>query len=158
VITHGCVQNRQKQGKWLENGKEKYYLSGVKVSRRLHEDDPDKWIPREVLRVPNAQLRCSLLNRMGYDRLLGKIEHRVIDQVDDGGQLVEIDTGLSDNAAARLDKTMRLLKVVCPSTRQVYVLRVPPETKTYDNARQWTFGLRTASINEGAQFDLVRET
>ena len=158
VVTHGRVQNRQKQGKWLENGKEKYYLSGVKVSQRLHEDDPDKWIPREVLRVPNAQLRCSLLNRMGYDRLLGKIEHRVIDQVDDGGQLVEIDTGLSDNAAARLDKTMRLLKVVCPSTRQVYVLRVPPETKTYDNARQWTFGLRAGSINEGAQFDLVRET
>jgi hypothetical protein len=158
VITHGCVQNRQKQGKWLENGKEKYYLSGVKVSRRLHEDDPDKWIPREVLRVPNAQLRCSLLNRMGYDRLLGKIEHRVIDQVDDGGQLLEIDTAVSDDSPFGLDKTMRLLKVVCPSTRQVYVLRVPPETKTYDNARQWTFGLRAGSINEGAQFDLVKET
>jgi hypothetical protein len=35
---------------------------------------------------------------------------------------------------------------------------VPPETKTYDNARQWTFGLRAGSINEGAQFDLVKET
>jgi len=158
VITHGRVQNRQKQDKWLENGKETYYLSGVRVSRRLYEGDPNTWRPDEVLRVPNTQLRCSLLNRMGYDRLLEKMKHKVIDQGDDGGQLLEINTAVSEDSPFGLDKTMRLLKVVCPSTRQVYVLRVPPETKTYDNARQWTFGLRAGSINEGAQFDLVKET
>jgi hypothetical protein len=95
---------------------------------------------------------------MGYDRLLEKMRHKVIDRADDGGQLLEIDTAVSEDSPFGLDKTMRLLKVVCPSTRQVYVLRVPPETKTYDNARQWTFGLRAGSINEGAQFDLVKET
>jgi len=81
VITQGRVQSRQKQGKWLENGKETCYLSGVKVSRQLYEDYPNTWNPREVLRVPNAQLRCSLLNKMGYDRLLDKVEHKVIDQL-----------------------------------------------------------------------------
>lgn len=158
VVTHGRVQNRQRQDKWLENGKEMYYLSGVKVSQRLYEGDPNTWQPREVLSVPNTQLRCSLLNRMGYDRLLEKMRHRVIDQADDGGQLLEIDTAISDHSPSGLDKTMRLLKVVCPSTSQVYVLRVPPQTKTYDNARQWTFGLREASIREGASLELVKET
>jgi hypothetical protein len=158
LITHGCVQNRQKQGKWLENGKEKFYLSGVQISRQLYEDDPSKWNPREVLSIPNAQLRCSLLNRMGYDRLLDDVPHRVIDQADDGGQLLEIDTAASGDSASRLDKTMRLLKVICPSTRQVYVLRVPPETKSYDNARQWTFGLRQQDIEQGVHFDLAVET
>ncbi|MBN2272144.1 MAG: hypothetical protein JXN61_16135 [Sedimentisphaerales bacterium] len=158
VITHGCVQSRQKQGKWLENGREHFYLSGVKVSRQLYEEDPNKWKPHEVLRIPNAQLRCSLLNRMGYDRLLDKVEHRVIDQAEDGGQLVEIDAAISDHSAFRPDRTMRLLKVICPSTQQVYVLRVPPEAKTYDNARQWTFGLREREIEQGVRFDLAVET
>jgi len=158
VITHGCVQNRQKQGKWLENGKENFYLFGVRVSRRLYEDDPGKWNPHEVLRIPNAQLRCSLLNRMGYDRLLDKVKYRVIDQADDGGQLLEVDAPLSKDTAFGLDKTIRLLKVVCPSTRQVYVLRVPPETKSYDSARQWTFGLRQRAIEQGARFEMAVET
>jgi hypothetical protein len=158
VITHGFVQNRQKQGKWLENGKEHFYLSGVKVSRQLHEDDPKMWNPHEVLRIPNAQLRCSLLNRMGYDRLLDKVEHKIIDQSDDGGQLLEIDAGISDHSSFRPDRTMRLLKVICPSTQQVYVLRVPPEIKGYDNARQWTFGLRERDIEQGVRFDLAVET
>jgi len=158
VITHGRVQNRQRQDKWLENGKETYYLSGVKVSRNLYEGDPNTWQPREVLSVPNAQLRCSLLNKMGYDRLLEKMKHRVIDRADDGGQLLEIDTAVSDYSPSGLDKTMRLLKVVCPSTQQVYVLRVPPRMESYDQARQWTFGLREASIREGSSLELVKET
>ena len=67
VVTQGDVKNRQKQGKWLERSKETYYISGVKVSRELYEDDPTKWDAYEVLKVPNAQIRCSLLNKMGYE-------------------------------------------------------------------------------------------
>lgn len=158
VVTQGQVKNRQKQGKWLEHGKETYYISGVKVSRGLYEDNPEKWDAREVLRVPNAQLRCSLLNRIGYDKLLEKIQPRIICQGDDGGQLLEIDSGLKESNNFGLDSIMRLVKVICPSTGQIYVLRVPPGIANYEQARQWTFGLRQQSISEGAQLELVKET
>jgi len=158
ALTHGHVENRQKQGKWLEAGKTVYYMSGVRVSRELFEEQPDKWNAREILSVPNAQLRCSLLNRMGYDRLLAKVEHRTIDQAADGAQLLEITAGTDGRSALGPDRMLRLLKVVCPSTRQVYVLRVPPDMKRCEQARQWTFGLRMASIREGVRFDLLEET
>jgi len=94
---------------------------------------------------------------MGYDRLLEKVEHEIIDKSGDGGQLLEINTGFGDSVA-QLDKIMRLVKVVCPSTQQVYVLRVPPDIASYEQARQWTFGLQEESIGEGAYLDLVKET
>lgn len=59
VVTQGCVKNRQKEGKWLEHGKETYYISGVQVSRQIYEGDPAKWDGYDVLSIPNAQLRCS---------------------------------------------------------------------------------------------------
>ena len=158
VVTQGHVENRQKQGKWLVKGKVSYYISGVKVSCELYEENPDKWNAREVLGIPNSQLRCSLLNRMGYDKLLEKVKGKIIEESGDGGQLLEIDTGIAEGSTRSLDKIMRLVKVVCPSTRQVYVLRVPPEIKSFEQARQWTFGLREQSINEGAHFSLVKET
>lgn len=158
VITQGQVENRQKQGRWLEDGKESYYISGVKVSRQLYEDDPDKWNASEVLKIPNAQLRCSLLNRMGYDKLLEKVKCKIIEESVDEGQLLEIDTSVAEGSTRGLDKIMRVIKVVCPSTRQVYVLRVPPDIASFEQARQWTFGLREASIREGVQLELVRET
>ena len=158
VITQGKVENNQKQGKWLEDGKVFYYLSGVKVSRQLYEGDVDKWDAYEVLRIPNAQLRCSLLNKMGYDKLLAKVKHKVIEKSNDGGQLLQIDTGLDGRSTRGLDRTIRLIKVICPSTKQLYVLRVPPNIETYQQARQWTFGLREQSIKQGAYLELVKET
>lgn len=130
----------------------------MKVSWELYEDGPDKWDVHEVLSVPNAQLRCSLLNRMGYDKLLEKVNCKVIDSCDDGGQLLEIDAGLAGDSIRGLDKTMRLVKVICPSTKQTYVLRVPPQIQSYQQARQWKFGLRQGSIKEGACLKLVKET
>ncbi len=158
VVTQGQVKNHQKQDKWLEGRKDAYYLSGIKVSRELFEEDPDSWDASEVLNIPNAQLRCSLLNRMGYDKLLGKVKHRVIDKSSDGGQLIEIKTKVDENSSGLPDKVMRLVKVICPSTGQVYVLRVPPGIKDFEQARQWTFGLQEESIGKGARFNLVAET
>jgi hypothetical protein len=157
VITHGYVKNRQKEGKWLERSKHKYYLSGVQVSQQIYEGDPAQWDGYDVMKVPNAQLRCSLLNRMGYDKLLAKVNCKVIDQSTDGGQLIEVDTqtaeGLHD-----VDRLMRMVKVICPSTGQTYVLRVPPAIESFEQARQWTFGLREQSIRQGAFLEFAKET
>jgi hypothetical protein len=111
-----------------------------------------------VLRVPNAQLRCSLLSRLGYEKLLAKVQSKVIDTAYDGGQLIEIAAKAGSKADMGLDDTMRLIKVICPSTGQTYILRIPPDIDNFEQARQWTFGLRQTSLRDGAHLQLVNET
>jgi hypothetical protein len=158
IDTQGHVENRQKQGKWLEGGRTFYYLSGVRVSKTLHEESPDKWDAYEVLKIKNAQVRCSLLNRMGYDKLLEKVKYKVIDEGDNGQQLLQVNTAVSEDSYEDTDRILKLLKVICPSTGQVYVLRVPPDFTKCEPARQWTLGLQEDGISKGAQLELVRET
>jgi hypothetical protein len=158
VVTQGVYTSRRREGRWLEQGKVTYYLSGVKVSRKLCEEDPDQWDGLEVLRISNAQLRSSFLNKMGYARLLQKVEHEVIDTDADGSQLLAIAVAPGGSPGLGVDRTMRLLRVVCPSTQATYVLRVPPEVQNCQEARHWTLGLALNSIRDGARFDLVQET
>jgi hypothetical protein len=158
ILTQGCFKNTQKDGKWLEGGKVAFYMAGVRVSRKLFEEDPIKWNPHEVLRISNAQLRSSLLNRFGLERLLSKVNSKIIDRSHDGGQLIEIAANPGKDSGWNMDSVMRLLKVVCPSTSQAYVLRVPPGIDSFEQARQWTFGLGQTSLAEGAKFDFVKET
>jgi hypothetical protein len=158
AITRGCFVNRQKQGRWLEDGRVTYYLSGVQVTRKLCEEDPDEWDGYEVLRIPNAQLRSSFLNKMGYQRLLEKVEHEVIDTDDDGSQLLAITVASEPYLRLGIDRIMHLLKVICPSTGAAYVLRVPPDIRTCRQARHWTFGLGLDSVRKGTCLDLLKET
>jgi hypothetical protein len=158
VVTQGAYVNRRREGRWLENGKVSYYLSGVKVSRKICEEDPDQWDAWEVLRIPNAQLRSSFLNKMGYKRLLEKVEHEVINTDDDGSQLLAITVIPDRHTPPGIDRTMRLLRVVCPSTHASYVLRVPPEVQSCQQARHWTLGLDLDNVKDGSRFDLIHET
>jgi len=158
VVTQGAYVNRRREGRWLERGKVAYYFAGVKVSRTLGEADPDQWDAWEVLRIPNAQLRSRFLNQMGYARLLEKVEHKVIDTDDEGSQLLGLTVTRDQYPPLGIDRTMRLLRVICPSTGAAYVLRVPPEVKTCRQARHWTLGLNLDCVKEGACFDLVQET
>jgi hypothetical protein len=158
VVTGGKIENRQRQGRWLESGKVVYYLSGFRVSRELCEEDPEKWDGYEVLRIPNAQIRASLLRKMGYDRLLQKVKHQVIDAAADGSQLLAITLTPTKYMPVGIDGTMRLLKVICPSTGATYVLRVPPDVESCEQARHWTFGLDLESVRQGARLQLLHET
>lgn len=157
VVTQGAYVNRRREGRWLENGRVAYYFAGVKVSRTLGKGPPDRWDAWEVLRVPNAQLRSRFLNQLGYQRLLEQVEPEVID-TDDGSQLLGLTVTRDRYTPVGIDRTMRLLRVICPSTGAVYILRVPPEVQTCRQARHWTLGLNLDQVQEGARFDLVQET
>jgi hypothetical protein len=154
----GAYVNRQRQGRWLENGRVSYYLSGVRVSRQLGEEDPDQWDGLEVLRIPNTQLRSSFLNKIGYARLLQKVEHQVIDTHADGSQLLEVVIAPGRHVEPGADRIMRLLRVVCPSTGATYVLRVPPNVESCEQARHWTFGLNLENVRNGVRLQLLHET
>jgi hypothetical protein len=95
---------------------------------------------------------------MGYQRLLEKVEHEVIDTDDDGSQLLAITVASEPYLRLGIDRIMHLLKVICPSTGAAYVLRVPPDIRTCQQARHWTFGLGLDSVRKGTCFDLLKET
>lgn len=136
VFTKGQAERRQKTGEWVENGKEAFYMSGVKVSRKLFFAKPEDLDGKEILRISNSQLRTSLLKRMGFERLLEQVKGKVIDEKEDGSVLFEFSVKSEDQYK---DKTMSILKVICPSSGNVYLLQVPPDAKTCDEARNWTF-------------------
>ncbi len=158
VLTEGHYKNYQKEGKWIQNGRTCYFMYGVKVTRSLYEEDPAQWNPHELLRVPNAQLRCSLLTRFGYDKLFDTVQSRILDKSPDGGLLVEIKSPNPRGTDRDVDTTLRLIKAICPSTQQAYVLRVPPDIGSFEKARQWTLGLQRESLKKGVRFEFVSET
>ncbi len=159
-VTCGHFENHQRQGRWLHRGKVEYYLSGVPVSRSVFEEDPGQWDPQEVLKVPNTQLRSSLLNRMGYEKLLAKLPHELIDSdASDGSQLLSIKAPPEDDEMfLSRDPVLRLLRVICPSTDASYILRVPPTVETCQQARHWTFGLELDKVRSGSHLQLLAET
>lgn len=123
----GKVENRQRVGKWVVDGKEVFYEHGVAIPRKLYETPPDKLDPRKLLNLPNAQLRMALLGKAQFSgkRLaeLGRVVHRQ-------GNMRLFDVPGLDN---------RILQVTCPSTKSLYFIKVPADSEKCEQARQWTF-------------------
>jgi hypothetical protein len=136
-------ENNQKQGVWLEKGKKYYYVNGVDLGKVMYQAKPEEMDATKVITEPNAQVRMALLKKIGMDLLLSKCNSELIHvQKDEHGNDMELrkialpESGRSWNNE---DDNLFMLKVHCPTTGQAYVLRVPPISKTCEDARQWTF-------------------
>lgn len=92
---------------------------------------------KEIIGLPNAEIRRAVLELVGYDKLLDEAE--LIDESRQDGQLLCIK--LSG------DEDLVLLHVKDPSTTREYFLRVPPTMKTAKQARAWTFGFDEKDFN-----------
>jgi len=80
-----------------------------------------------------------MLERYGVDRFVLDSKAKVVDANEQhGAELVSID--LPEDP----DRYLRALKLRCPSTNAVYVVRVPPEMVTAQQALAWTAGLENA--------------
>lgn len=86
--------------------------------------------PKEVIGLPNAEIRRAVVELVGYDKIVSDAE--VLDTSNTDGDLLRIK--LAD------DEDLVLLHVKDPSTTREYFLRVPPNMKTARQARAWTFG------------------
>jgi hypothetical protein len=51
-------------------------------------------------------------------------------------------------ARSRLDEQIAIVVLKCPSTGQLYYLRVPPRLKKVEHARQWLCGVDIEGIEE----------
>lgn len=124
---------RRSAVRWHE-GTEEYYWHGVQVEADLILRPRDVSAGR-ILNERNAEVRRILIERKGIDRLFAECNAEVLHQdIDEGGtrQLLRI--------SLKGDEPIVAVNVTCPSTGRNYILRVPPTTKSCDEAIAWTFG------------------
>jgi hypothetical protein len=127
IIYKGQIQNRQRIGEWVENGKRVFYVNGVAIPKRLYETPPEKLDPAKIIKLPNAQLRMAMMEKIGPDRIadIGRVVHK-----DKAMRLYDIK-----------NYDVRILRVQCPTTKAYYFLKVPKDSSKCEEARQWTFGV-----------------
>lgn len=88
---------------------------------------------KDIISVQNQEIRRRLIRRMGYTRFVQDVRGKIIHR-DETSQLILIKT-------PRGQEDMVFVRVVCPSTHDTYILRVPPHVKTCRQAVAWTFGM-----------------
>lgn len=157
VYGYGKMENNQRVGLWQQGKIRHYYMMGVSVGKEIYYAGPDELDPCEVLKTENVQLRAALMKKIGPDRLLKKLPFVACDTVGEN-QLLKIDVkdifkldGESMERMRernRLDNQIAIAVLKCPSTGQLYYLRVPPRLKKVEHARQWLCGIDIENVEE----------
>ena len=153
----GKIANRQRTGIWRHGKAESYFMMGVAVSKAMYDAEPDELDPREVLKTGNAQLRAALMKKIGPERLLKKLPFTACD-TDGDNRLLKADIrSLFDSdeefleyigTSHRIDDYIAIVVLKCPSTDQLYYLRVPPRLNRVEHARQWLCGVDIETLEE----------
>jgi leucine-rich repeat protein SHOC2 len=105
-------------------------FQGVNLPQRYWQNISE-WNPQWLLEEHNSQLRRILIDRIGYLQIYNRF-----------GALVQDTwrqyTLLKTRKFQSFDREpMMLLKMICPSTAHVHILRVPPDIKSAEEAIVW---------------------
>jgi hypothetical protein len=107
---------------------------GVSVTDRI-AFEPQSMTGQDILQLDNAELRRVMIERIGYETFTEQVGGLVKDRDSDpGGERQLVQVPFDD------DEPLVVLKVTCPSTGRIYVLRVPPYMRTCKQAAAWIAG------------------
>ncbi|MDM9382370.1 hypothetical protein QUB80_16825 [Chlorogloeopsis sp. ULAP01] len=106
-----------------------YAHHGVTLPEKYGKLHPHQWQPSWLLTEKNAELRRVLIQGIGYARIIQQL------------QAVELDS-YQEYTLLKIEKEIDfepiyLLKMTCPSTGFIHVLRVPPDVKSAREAIVW---------------------
>lgn len=90
----------------------------------------EKWSSWWLLEETNTVLRRLLIQVLGYEKICQDLEAKKLDSWREYS-LLKIPIDL------RNEEDIYLLKMICPSTGHIHVLRVPPDVKTCHEAITW---------------------
>ncbi len=98
-----------------------------------------EWKAGWLLDEQNAELRRRLIQNIGYERIYEELDAIVLDvwreytllKIDNIERFYDWRRGIS------VSEPMLLLKMNCPSTKHIHVLRVPPEMTSAEAAITW---------------------
>ena len=115
---------------WLK----KYYYHGVLLPEKYGKVHPNKWQSEWLLSEKNAHLRRMLIQKIGYSQICEELSSVILDSWQEY-ELLKIEENINSN---EIDiEPIVLLKMVCPSTNKIHVLRVPPKLTSAREAIQW---------------------
>jgi leucine-rich repeat protein SHOC2 len=107
------------------------------------------WKPEWLLDEDNAEIRRVLIDRVGYEKICEELNAITLDTWREY-TLLSIDEieDIYDEAEENIlsKEPMVLLKMTCPSTSHIHILRVPPEMTSAEAAITW--------VNHGIHPDL----
>lgn len=107
---------------------------GVQVSDRIAFES-QSLTGQDILNTENVELRRVLIERLGYETFLQQVGGVVRDRdLDVGGERQLVYIPFDD------DEPLTILKVTCPSTGHLHVLRVPPDMRSCRQAAAWVAG------------------
>ena len=132
VIEYGKWENHQRIGTWILGGQKQYFIRGLQVPAALYDAPPEKLDPVKVMRIKNVDVRSIFIERVGLNRILKAFKSKPLHK---DGDMVLYEMSFPKGTAGQYN----ILKVVCPSTKQKYFLRVPRDLTECEQARQWTF-------------------
>ncbi|BAZ50818.1 hypothetical protein NIES4103_34350 [Nostoc sp. NIES-4103] len=106
-----------------------YSYHGVTLPDKYGKIHPQQWQATWLLSEKNAELRRVLIQGIGYARICREL------------QAVELDTW-AEYTLLKIDadvdsEPIYLLKMTCPSTGLIHVLRVPPDMESAQQAIRW---------------------
>ena len=106
-----------------------YTHHGIRLPEKYGKVPPSEWRSQWLLSEENAQLRMVLIQAIGYDRICHELQAVTIDS----WQEYEL---LAVNSEIDIEP-INLLKMICPSTGKIHVLRVPPDINSAQSAIKW---------------------
>ena len=114
----------------FSDGYHLYFFHGTSLPELYGRVHPHQWQSRWLLSEPNAEIRRLLIQEIGYARLCQEL------------QAVSLDTW-REYELLRIEEEdldvepIFLLKMTCPSTGSIHVVRVPPEMTSAREAIRW---------------------
>ncbi|WP_242048276.1 MULTISPECIES: DUF6745 domain-containing protein [Nostocaceae] len=107
-----------------------YSYHGVTLPEKYGKVHPQQWQAQWLLTETNAELRQVLIQGIGYSRICQDLQAIELDNWA-GYSLLRIDNDFIDI------EPILLLKMTCPSTGFIHVLRVPPNMLSAHEAIRW---------------------
>jgi hypothetical protein len=104
------------------------YYFNVFLPRR-YWTNLNQWKAKWLLTEPNAEVRRVLIQQIGYERICQELAAQTIDTWREY-TLLKIDADIDV-------EPIHLLKMTCPSTNHLHVLRVPPTLTSAREAIRW---------------------
>ncbi|MGB3510222.1 MAG: DUF6745 domain-containing protein [Microcoleaceae cyanobacterium] len=106
-----------------------YANHGVRLPEAYGKFHPQNWQAKWLLTTKNSELRRVLIQEIGYEEICQEL------------QTIEIDTW-QEYTLLRIDddadiEPIYILKMICPSTGNIHILRVPPNINSAKSAIRW---------------------
>jgi len=106
-----------------------YHWHGIKIPERMGKVNCEHWRPEWILDEDNAEVRRVLVSELGYERVVHKLGCKVLD--------TWREYELLNVPMSNMPVKYNVLKMTCPSTGDIHMLRVPPDVKTAEQAITW---------------------